>query len=249
MSSARSMRIFSHARGEGLDDLPKLPASELASGTPQQYGRTYFNAPKLGLTVGMWSSSAFEGTMRSRDADEFGLLLDGSATITEAGGKITELSAGDGFVIPRGVDCAWKQGGHVRKIFVTYASPKAPAKSNGQHVVKVETGTRLSPCAGPDKSLLNGPEPRCAEHVAYTDASGQLTVGVWSATAYDRKATPFGRYELMHFVEGHVDLHEGGQDSQGFGIGETVFVPKGAPLGWRSHRDVKKVYVILNSEG
>ena len=79
MSSARSMRIFSHARGEGLDDLPKLPASELASGTPLQYGRTYFNAPKLGLTVGMWSSTAFEGKMRARDADEFGLLLDGSA--------------------------------------------------------------------------------------------------------------------------------------------------------------------------
>lgn len=254
MSSARSMRIFSHARGEGLDDLPKLPAGELVSGAPQQYGRTYFNAPKLGLAVGMWSSSAFEGTMRSRSADEFGLLLDGSATITEAGGKVTELSAGDGFVIPRGVECAWKQNGHVRKIFVTYANPAASAKphsgnSNNQHVVKVDAGARLSPCAGPDKSLLNSAEPRCAEHVAYTDASGQFTVGVWSATPYDRKATPFGRYELMHFLEGHVDLHEGGQDVQGFGIGETVFVPKGAPLGWRSNRDVKKVYVILKSEG
>jgi hypothetical protein len=247
------MRIFSHARGEGLDDLPKLPASELAAGTPLQFGRTYFNAPKLGLTVGMWSSSAFEGSMKMRDADEFGLLLDGSATITEAGGRVTELSAGDGFVIPRGVECAWKQGGHVRKIFVTYVSPKTPAKppgnSGGQHVVKVETGARLSPCGGPDKSLLNGPEPRCAENIAYTDASGQFTVGLWSATPYDRKATPFGRYELMHFVEGHVDLHDGGQDSQGFGAGETVFVPKGAPLGWRSHRDLKKIFVILNSDG
>jgi len=254
MSSARSMRIFSHARGEGLDDLPKLPASELAAGTPQQYGRTYFNAPKLGLSVGMWSSSAFEGKMKALDADEFGLLLDGSASITEAGGKVTDLAAGDGFVIPRGVECGWKQAGHVRKIFITYASPKAPSKSapgnsTGAHVVKVETGARLSPCAGPDKSLLNGPEPRCTEHVAYTDASGQFTVGLWSATPYDRKATPFGRYELMHFVEGHVDLHDGGQDSQGFGIGETVFVPKGAPLGWRSHRDVKKIFVILTSEG
>lgn len=249
MSSARSMRIFSHARGEGLDDLPKLPASELASGTPQQFGRTYFNAPKLGLSVGMWSSSAFEGAMRQRDADEFGLLLDGTATLTEAGGKVTELAQGDGFVIPRGVECAWKQDGHVRKIFVTYACPKAPGKPTATHVVKVSAVGQLSPCAGPDKSLLNSPEPRCAEHVAYTDASGQFTVGVWSATPYDRKATPFGRYELMHFVEGHVDLHDGSQDSQGFGVGETVFVPKGAPLGWRSHRDVKKIYVILSSEG
>lgn len=247
------MRIFSHARGEGLDDLPKLPASELASGTPRQFARTYFEAPKLGLTVGMWSSSAFEGAMRTRESDEFGMLLDGAATITEASGKVTELAAGEGFVIPRGVECAWKQDGHVRKIFVTYASPRGAAKasgnSTGAHVVKIVTGAQLSPCAGPDKSLLNGPEPRCAEHIAFTDASGQLTVGLWSATPYDRKATPFGRYELMHFVEGHVELSDGGQDSQGFGVGETVFVPKGAPLGWRSHRDVKKVFVILDSDG
>lgn len=249
MTSARWMRIFAHARGEGLDDWPAMPAADLVSGAPVQYGRYYFNAPKLGLSVGVWSSSAYERKMKPAAADEFGLVLDGSATITEANGHVTEIAQGDAFVIPRGVECAWKQTGHVRKVFVTFASAKASAKPSASHVVKLDTSARLEPCGGPDKSLLNGPEPRCAEHVAYTDAGGQFTVGLWSATPYDRKATPFPRYELMHFLEGNVDFYDDAGGSQGFQAGETVFVPKGAPLGWRSHRDVKKIFVILTSEG
>ncbi len=249
MTSARSMRIFSHARGEGLDDWPVVPAAELASGAPIQQGRYYFNAPKLGLTMGMWSSTAFERKPKVYAVDEFGLVLDGTASITEADGHVTQLSAGDAFVIPRGLECAWKQPGHVRKVFVTFANAKAPAKPAAGHVVKLDYKATLQPCAGPDRAVLNGPEPRCAEHVAYTDASGQLTVGLWSATAYDRKATPFPRYELMHFLEGQVDLTDDAGGEQNFQAGETVFVPKGAPLGWRAHRSVKKIFVILTPEG
>lgn len=249
MTSARSMRIFAHARGEGLDDWPAVPAGELASGTPVQHGRYYFNAPKLGLTVGVWRSSAFERRPKVYAADEFGLLLDGSATITETNGHVTNIAAGDAFVIPRGLECAWKQTGHVRKVFAIFASAKAPGKPAAGHVVKLDAAARLEPCGGPDPSLLNGPEPRCAEHLAYTDASGQFTVGFWSATPYDRKATPFPRYELMHFLEGQVDLTDDAGGEQSFHAGETVFVPKGAPLGWRSHRNVKKIFVILSPEG
>lgn len=249
MTAARSMRVFAHARGEGLDDLPAVPADQLVSGSPKQYCRHYFNAPKLGLSVGVWSSSAFERKPKLYAVDEFGLVMDGAATITEANGHVTEIAAGEAFVIPRGIECAWKQTGHVRKIFATFANAKPPAKPAAAHVVKLDVKAELQPCGGPDASLLNGPEPRCAEHLAYTDASGQFTVGLWSATPYDRKATPFPRYELMHFLEGQVDLTDDAGGEQGFHAGETVFVPKGAPLGWRSHRSVKKIFVILTPEG
>ena len=59
------------------------------------------------------------------------------------------------------------------------------------------------------------------------------------------KATPFGRYELMHFLEGQAELHDGGTSGQTFQSGETIFVPKGAPVGWRSKRHVKKIFAIL----
>ncbi len=53
----------------------------------------------------------------------------------------------------------------------------------------------------------------------------------------------------MHFLEGQVDLHDGGTSGQAFQAGETIFVPKGTPLGWRNTRDVKKIFVILMPNG
>jgi hypothetical protein len=247
MTSARLMRIFPHAGGDGLDDWGDMPAAELLTGSPKQRGRYYFNGPDIGLSAGAWDCTAFEGRMAPYPVDEFMMLLEGSVTIAEGSGRVTRIDAGESFVIPRGLNCAWKQGGYVRKIFVIYEDPAAPipAKPAADHVIKLDLNAALVPCVGPDPALLNGAEPRCAEHVAYTDASGQLTIGLWSATPYDRKATPFGRYELMHFLEGQVELHDGGTSGQAFQAGETVFVPKGAPLGWRNKSDVKKIFVIL----
>lgn len=251
MISARLMRMFPHAGGDGLEDWGGFPAEDLVSGLPQQRGRYYFNAPEIGLSAGVWDCNAFEMKVGPYPFDEFMILLEGSVTVTEANGQVTRIVAGERFIIPRGLECAWKQDGYVRKIFVIYENPtlKVPAKPAAEHVIKLDLKAAMSPCGGPDPALLNGPEPRCAEHVVYSDASGQLTIGLWSATPYDRKATPFGRYELMHFLEGQVDLHDGGTSGQAFQAGETIFVPKGVPLGWRNTCDVKKIFVILMPNG
>lgn len=247
MTSARLMRLFPHAGGDGLDDWGEIPAADLVSGSPKQRGRYCFNAPDIGLSAGVWDCTAFEGRMSPYSVDEFMLLLEGSVTVTEANGRVTRVEAGESFIIPRGLECAWKQDGYVRKIFVIYENPAAPVpkKPAADHVIKLDPGAKLEPCAGPDPAMLNGPEPRCTEHVAYTDASGQLTIGLWSATPYDRKAAPFGRYELMHFLEGQVELHDGGASGQAFQAGETIFAPRGVPLGWRNTSDVRKIFVIL----
>lgn len=248
MTSARLMRVFAHAGGDGLADWGDVPAADLISGAPKQRGRHYFDAPDIGLSAGVWDCRAFEGKMAPYSVDEFMILLEGSVTVTEENGRVTHVKAGESLLIPRGLDCAWRQDGHVRKIFVIYDNPAAPvpAKPAAEHVIKLDLKAALAPCGGPDPALLNGPEPRCSENVAYTDASGQLTIGLWSATPYDRKATPFGRYELMHFLEGQVDLHDGASSGQAFQAGETIFVPKGLPLGWKSTTDVKKIFVILS---
>jgi len=247
MISARLMRMFAHAGGDGLDDWGEMSAAEVLTGSPKQRGRYYFNGSDIGLSAGVWDCTAFEGRMAPYPVDEFMLLLEGSVSISEASGRVTRIDVGESFIIPRGLDCAWKQDGYVRKIFAMYENPAAPmpAKPACDHVVKLDLEAALAPCAGPDPCLLNGPEPRCAEHVAYTDASGQLTIGLWSATPYDRKATPFGRYELMHFLDGQAELHDGGSSGQAFQGGDTIFVPRGTPLGWRNTGDVKKIFVIL----
>jgi hypothetical protein len=251
MIAAQLMRMFPHAGGDGLDDWGEIPVADLVSGSPKQRGRYTFNAPDIGLSAGVWDCTAFEAKIGPYSVDEFMMLLEGQVTVTEASGRVTRVNAGESFIIPRGLNCAWKQDGYVRKIFVIYENPAAPVPSKpaADHVIKLDLKAALSPCAGPDPALLNGPEPRCAENVVYSDASGQLTIGLWSATPYDRKAMPFGRYELMHFLEGQVDLHDGGTSGQAFQAGETIFVPKGVPLGWRNKMDVKKIFVILTPHG
>jgi uncharacterized cupin superfamily protein len=248
MISARLMRLFPHAGGEGLDDWGDIPEADLASGAPKQRGRYYyFNAPDIGLSAGVWDCTAFETKMAPYSVDEFMILLEGSVTVSEADGRVTQIDAGESFVIPRGLPCGWRQDGYVRKIFVAYENPAmpVPGRPAADRVIRIDPSAALTSCAGPDPTLLNGPEPRCAEHVAYTDASGQLSIGLWSATAYDRKATPFGRYELMHFLDGQVELHDGASSGQAFRASETIFVPRGAPIGWRSHGEVRKMFVIL----
>ena len=63
MTSARLMRVFPHAGGDGLEDWGSLSAADVKSGSPQQRGRLYFNAPDIGLSAGVWDCTAFEGTM------------------------------------------------------------------------------------------------------------------------------------------------------------------------------------------
>jgi hypothetical protein len=46
MTSARLMRMFPHAGGDGLEDWGAV--ADLKSGSPTQRGRFYFNAPASG---------------------------------------------------------------------------------------------------------------------------------------------------------------------------------------------------------
>jgi uncharacterized cupin superfamily protein len=55
----------------------------------------------------------------------------------------------------------------------------------------------------------------------------------------------FPRHELMHFTQGSLQLTDGGGGSQAFRAGNSVFVPRGAPVGWKSTQDVAKIYCIL----
>jgi uncharacterized cupin superfamily protein len=61
MISARLMRMFPHAGGDGLEDWGEIPSADLKSGSPRQRGRYYFNAPDIGLSAGVWDCTAFEG--------------------------------------------------------------------------------------------------------------------------------------------------------------------------------------------
>jgi len=221
-----------------LEDWGAMPADELLAGKGQQHGHLWLDDPALGLTVGVWACSPMTGRMGPWSTNEFMILLEGAVTIDHEDGSALHVTAGEAFTIPKGTVCSWRQEGALKKYFVIHSDASSPVAANPTlRARKIDPGAPLAPAEGPDAELLIGAPPSCREAVAFTDLTGQLTAGVWSATPYQRKTIAFPRHELMHIVEGTVTI--GDQD---FRAGDTLFVPMGALVGWSSGTAVRKIF-------
>jgi uncharacterized cupin superfamily protein len=246
--SAVKLSTFSPS-GQGLDVWPAMPPKDVAAGNPVQRGRYYFEDSGLGLYCGVWDCTAFVSTMAPYSVDEFMILIEGSVTIEEESGRSTTFTAGECFVIPRGLKCVWRQPGYLRKIFVIFEDPDRgiPQRPNAEHAFKVDPNAPLSAASGPDPAHVLGQLPKWSDRQAYADCSGRWSVGVWESTPYSRKVLDFPRHELMHFLKGGPQIR-GGADDLILSPGETIFIPKRAPASWESKDDVRKIYCILTSK-
>jgi uncharacterized cupin superfamily protein len=230
-----------------LEDWGVWPAHDLVAGEGQQYGYLLLDDKDTGLAVGIWQCSPITARMGPWSTNEVMLLVEGSVTIDHADGSTLDVVAGEAFFIPKGTVCAWRQAGLLKKFFVIHddASGRAAADAGALRARKIALDGELSPTDGPDPSLLSGAVPTCREAVAFTDLTGQLTAGVWSATPYRRKAVPSPRHELMHVLEGSMTLFDNAGREETFTAGDTVFVPKGATAGWSSTSEVRKFFCSL----
>lgn len=234
-------------KGKGLDDWGGIPAESLESGSPKQSGYGYLDEKSTGMSAGVWACTPFTGKMDAYSVHEFMTLLEGSVTIRHKDGSEITVNAGESFFIPKGTVCQWVQKGDVRKYYVIW-DDKSGAKAKDAsklRAVKVDTSLPLSACDGPDPKLVVSGQPKWAENLLFADPTDQWTVGLWSTTAYERKVIPFPRHELMHILEGKVTISDGQGREETFKKGDTLFVPKGALLGWKCSEDVKKIYCIF----
>lgn len=232
----------------GLAAMAEIPASELVAGKPVQRGIEYFHDAGIGLTAGVWDCTAFTTKMGPYPVNEFMIVLEGGVTMVEANGSETTVSAGEGFVIPKGLVCQWKQTGYMKKYYVIFddASGADPALSSAQQILKIDTSLDRTPTESPAAALLIGPSPQQSGRNWFEDASKQWTMGVWDSTPYRRKAIPFPRHELMHLLEGSVTLSDPNGWSETYRAGDTFFVPLGANVEWHSTEYVKKYYCIMS---
>lgn len=232
---------------EGLALWAAIPADELESGQPVQHGIEYFSVGRIGLSAGVWDCTAFTGKMAPYPVNEFMIVLEGAVTMIEANGRETTISAGQSFVIPKGLVCQWRQLGYMKKYYVIFddASGADPAKASAQRILRIDPALSRSPTPSPAADLLIGPCPRQSGRNWFEDASGQWTMGVWDSTPYRRKAIPFPRHELMHLLEGSVTLSDPAGWRETFRAGDTFFVKMGANVEWHSTEYVKKYYCIM----
>jgi uncharacterized cupin superfamily protein len=93
--------------------------------------------------------------------------------------------------------------------------------------------------------MLLSPVPVQHTHDLFTDATGQLNIGIWDTTGYHRKLINFPRHELMCLLEGSVEFCDETGTVQRFTAGDTFFVPMGTPNSWKSEGYLKKIFVIF----
>lgn len=229
--------------GTGMPRLEDIPAELLIAGEPVQHGHGYLEVPEIGLSAGVWDCTAMTTRTGSYPVNEFMLVLEGGVTIAEPNGRETTISAGQSFILPKGLECSWKQAGYMRKFYVIFddASGMAAADPASLSVILPDPRARLAPIEV-DPAPIVGPLPTQHLRSWHTDPTGQWSVGTWDATPYTRKVAPSNRYELMHLLEGSVTLEDGQGNAQTFRAGDTFLVPFGAPNGWRSTEYVRKFY-------
>jgi uncharacterized cupin superfamily protein len=236
--------IIAFDRRADLEPWEDIPEADIVSGTRTQRGRILFEDRARGLSAGIWEQGANETRWMDYPVNEFMTVLEGEVVIVEAD-RSTSITAGESFIIPKGLHCRWTQPGHVKKFFVIHDDFSGLKNDGPLHTIKIDPRVRLEPSPPPSPALLLSPAPVQHTHDCFTDATGQLNIGVWDTTGYQRKLIDFPRHELMHLLEGAVTFEDDQGRQRTFTAGDTFFVPLGTPNSWKSEGYLKKIFVIF----
>lgn len=168
------------------------------------------------------------------------VLHSGSASLRSDSGQL-ELLPGMGVVIGSGSDLALDLQPGSRLAFHSVTRPQGAAQPGLQ---AIERYVPLAPSAAPEAAILIGPAPQCRANNLFIEAAGELKVGVWDSTPYQRHGRAHKLNELMHLIEGEVALTDDQGQVTRVCRGDTVFVAKGAFAAWTSTVYVRKIYTV-----
>jgi uncharacterized cupin superfamily protein len=168
------------------------------------------------------------------------IVLSGALKLSVQGSASVEVPAGQGAVISRGTRLRIEAAPGTRWAF--HADTTGTDCLPGVTLLRADAA--LSPSAAPPAEFLIGPTPLCRSFNAFTAEASQLRAGTWDSTPYVRVSRPHKLTELMHILQGSVELT--GEDGTVFtvGTGDTVLVPQDAPCAWDSRVHVAKFYVV-----
>lgn len=164
----------------------------------------------------------------------------GVVTLSSAGRSV-DLEPGQSAVIGRGTALRIDVQGAGLWAFCAATQASGPDKPG---VTLIDRSAPLEPSAAPEPSILIGPTPQCRSNNLFEDTASTLRIGVWDSTPYQRGARPHKVHEMMHLIEGEVELRLDDGPSVHVKPGDTVFVPQGMPCAWKSEMYVRKFYVV-----
>ena len=115
-----------------MPPLGDLDESRYTGGVPTQHLQTVFTDVTGQMTAGIWDSTAMHVKPYPFPRSELMHLLEGSVTITNGDGVARTFSAGDTFLVPKGMTYQWDSEGYVKKIFCIFQEREAMAKASGE---------------------------------------------------------------------------------------------------------------------
>lgn len=210
--------------GVGMERWEDMNPDDLVAGTPVQNGHTYHEDAGAGYLAGVWDCTAFTDAFGPYAVDEFMWLIDGSVIMVMPDGAEVTVEAGQAFVLPKGLQCQWKQPGYVRKFFMILDGPVPDMAAN----------PALSRVTVPDLGPVPLPPGAVeARRTDFVNAAGNMQVAQRNLAAVTLPPQPSAASHLIQVLEGQLQLSDAAGEHS-FAPGETAYVPQGSVTGWRS---------------
>ena len=168
------------------------------------------------------------------------IVTEGELTLTPTGAAPLVIGPQAGAVIGHGTALRIEARSRVQMSFCAAACDQ-PTKRG---VVAIRADADFKPSSSLPPEVLLGPAPQCRSDNVFTEDAAQYKAGTWDSTPYHRIVRPHRANEFMHLVAGSVRFAAPDGSVLSLGAGDTLFVPKGSPIGWESRDRVAKFYVV-----
>jgi uncharacterized cupin superfamily protein len=225
----------------GLTLWDEIPVEFIQSGDPIQHGHEYFSTAEGRITSGVWDCTAHQLKPGPYEADEFMIVLEGSILIVDNAGNTETFVAGESFIIPKGLNCSWKQTEYTRKFYVIHDDASTRSSEN-LSTIRADLSQVLPAVTAHDESLYMSDIPEMGLLSLFRDPSGQFEVGIWDCSPMKRVPATIARSELMHILEGSGSITNADGVVFNFSAGDTFMVPIGMGYQWQNDEYVKKLF-------
>lgn len=223
----------------GLEEWEQMDYASLDSGTPVQHGHLYHEVEDSGYMVGVWNCTAFVDKMMPYSVDEYMLFLSGDLTMIMPDGEEIKITAGDAFVIPKGLMCQWKQDGPVHKIFMIL---------NGE--IPEAQNVSLTRITLPDLAALDASTSTdlISDRTDFINAAGNMRVGVQTYGAMSQPGFGIKDNQLITVLDGTLHLNDG-EETHSFSAGQTAYIHQGGTVGWTTEAGTRTITASYTTRG
>ena len=211
---------------------------------PTQHTHLYYENDDMGLYVGVWDTTAMIEGAGPYSCDEFMWLLEGEVEIKNSKTGVSEkIVAGEAFIIPRGYDCQWRQGGYLRKFFVIVEDPNEalPQSPVYEGVIKPQVDVPTPTIDNSEPSAVGG------ARVCYEERSGKFSAGIWESEPFEAAMCSMPDHQFVYLLEGALSVTDEDNVEHHFKAGDAFFLPQGTVCRWSATERVRTTYAIVRS--